>query len=333
VLNTLLPLLLASAPLRAEVLSAPEPGRPELTLLVCPSPITCPEALMWVDNQGGLGGEGLLLLDAVLELDTGEWEDGEDKALRFRESLAAARAELQAGRPALAEGALSEAESTLSRWSGTATSAELTEVAWLRGALELVWEQDPGPAFRQAAVWAWNQPFEPPLSEPTALRRWGEAERALAVEPPGRLRLRAGLPGTVYALDGVTLGPGPVEVSLPAGLHRVTAWQEHTAIRWAASLAVEPGALTESAARFSRVADPQWVSDQIEAAIRGQPLPDPVSELLAEWCTRHGVRRLRLAVADPVRPDELEGRDPSLGMSPYRLRQVSFDPRQRSLSP
>lgn len=271
------------------------------TLVLCPDVSTCAEEMMWVSGLRDVAGDSVLLADAVLELENGNWSGGEMLGDRFREDLGKAREDLEKKRLVSADSLLEDARQALDRWTGTATNQELFELYYLRGALRVMRGDPAGESMREAAALLWNRTAEFPIADEKVQAVFYEAQRDLVAQGVGILHLESMLPGAILTLDGVPLGTCPLEVRAFPGRHRLTATQEGTRLQWRREVYVRPGDVTTAEARFDRSDDASWVYDQLLLAITFRTMDPAVANLLAEWSRRENVRTLRLARAELVR--------------------------------
>jgi hypothetical protein len=296
------------------------------TLVLCPRDETCAEELMWLDAQPALDGPPLQLAEAVLELDSGGWEDGEPLGAVFEEALERARASLERRHWETADGALQDAERALERWSGLADNQALVDLWLLRGLVRLHQQRDRSAAicFQRAAALAWNRSVTLPSEEPRLAEAWQQAQLELLARPTGRLRLSGSGGGTVLHLDGIALGAPPLEVEVFEGVHRLTATAASGDRSWKRTVTVKAGQTTTAVVLLSQGGGARWAVERLEAALRGEPAPAEVLDLLSDWAGRHGLQWIRIAMAEPGHGTRAE--DPI-----YELRELVYDPHLRRL--
>lgn len=307
----------------ATVVTWPDPGQVAATIVVCSHLDTCAEEVIQIDQLGpDLVDANVLMADDVLMLDLGDQEGGVDLGQRFADEVQRARTEVEAGRWSLARGALSEAERALVKWRGTPRTQDLFDLHFLRGAERRLRGPDHGhiAAFERAAAACWNQSVTLPVAEEDAVV--GDYYAALArvmQQPPGTLELGPASPETAYWLDGTALGPGPLRLTVLAGLHRVNAIDQATGLGWRADVVVPPGDARSLTARYDRADDDAYVLTALAQALDTATTPLAVTEMLSDWGLRHGLRRVRVAMAtpDPERPGH------------FGYRQIFFDPHAR----
>ena len=295
--------LLLAAPAWASLATEPPPGAHHVALLVCEDVDLCAEEMWVVEALEEFRDTPLLLVDAILQRQDGTWDGGEKLTGLFSTALEAAKTAYAEQKWAVAEAALDDAEDALHRWQGSPENQAIFELHFMRGAVR----QARGPtyghelSFGQAAAASWNRTVHfPPVAE-VSIASYYESLSALISEGVGRVHLDEGLPGTVYALDGVPLGEGPVEVSVFPGEHRVSATQAITGFGWVGQLQVLPRRTATAAARFERVGDVAQVNAELGRAFQSRTLPNPLAVALSEWCARYAVTEVTIVRATPIR--------------------------------
>lgn len=274
------------------------------TLALCLDVERCAEEIAWLSELDALGGERVDVADTILELDVGDWRDGVSLPDRFRGGIQKAIEEYKAKRLSSADSALSEAERALDAWPDSPSTQELFDLFFLKGAVRFARGPRNGheESFRQAAALAWNREVRLPIEDESAIEAYYFAQSSLVSEGTGTLRVEQGLPGVHCSLDGVLLGPPPVEVRVFGGRHRLTAVQDGTLLKWKRDILVPPGRSAAVKPSFNRVGDTRWVYEQLLTAIYKRRIDSSVAELLGEWCRRHDLVLLRIARVEAVKP-------------------------------
>jgi hypothetical protein len=298
---------------------------PTANLVLCPDEGACADALRWLDAVPYLDDAPLQLVEAVIASDSGGWESGEPLEDRYRASMAAARQAVGEHRWISADGALQDAERCLEHWAGTVPNAELFELFYLRGVAGLGQKEGmrARQSFERAAVLSWNRSQTLPVTDPEARDYWYAAQKSLLEGDTGRLRI-GGVTSAELFLDGVQLGPPPMEMVVFPGRHRLTARDKDHELAWKRDVIVHAGATTTIVAHFDQSGDAEWVTARLLAAMEGQAAPAEVLDLLADWSQRRGVTVMRILWAVPI-----EGR--ARGDEGYLLRELDFDPVLRRL--
>jgi hypothetical protein len=325
--------MLLSAGADAGLVTSVPAGVTEVVVLLCPDIDTCGEEMWFLVDQDRYLRSSVLLLDSILEADSGNWQAGRRQDEAFAAALERARGEARAGRWSTVDAAISDAEQALKSWDGPVENQALFDLYYLRGASRLAQGGEPGISFEQAAAAAWNRSVAPTLEAPSAVAAYYAAVDALVAQESCVLRLEASLPGTRYALDGVPLGAGPLELRVLPGRHRLTAEQADTPFRWKQDLVLPAGRERSARASFTRVADSAWVLAQALAALESGELAPPVGDLLSAWAVRSNVHAIELV---EVRP---KGGRPAVGAVPaaagvahandYDLVRARYEPRSR----
>jgi hypothetical protein len=310
-------------------------GVTEVVVVLCPDLDSCGEETWFLVDQDRYLGSSVLLLDSILEADSGAWQSGKRLDDVFADALLRARTEAAAGRWSTTDAALSDAEQVLKTWDGAVKNSDLFDLYYLRGVTRLAQGGDPGISFEQAAAAAWNRSVVLPLATPAAATAYYAAVDSLVGQATTRLSLEASLPGTTYALDGVALGVAPVVVNVLPGRHRLTAEQPDTPFRWKQDLSLPAGRERSARAVFSRVADTEWVLAQALLALESAELATPVADLLSAWAVRSNVHRIELVEVRPKGGRVAAGdTPPAAGVAhanDYDLVRVVYDPRSRRL--
>lgn len=269
-----------------------------VTLVLCPDVATCADEMMWMAGLQSLSGDSLLLADTVLELDAQGYQNGVPAEDRFKQGIAKAREDLAQRRWASADGALEDARLAIERWNGTASNQDLFDLYFLRGALRVLQGQSGTDSFRQAAALTWNRSVVFPMEDEALLEAYYGAQRSLLEEGTGTLTVESALPDAEIFLDGVPLGPAPVEVRAFPGRHRLTATQGPTTMTWKKDLYIRAGEAAQAQARFDRSSDAAWVYDQLVLALSFRTMDPAVATLLADWARQQNVTLIRLAEAE-----------------------------------
>jgi len=273
-----------------------------VTLVLCPDVTACADQMMWISGLKETTGDSILLADTVLELEGGGWKDGIPIADRLRADLDKARTEMAARRTTSADGALEDAREAVDRWNGTVSGQDLFDLYYLRGALRLAQDRPATDAFRQAAILAWNRTVTFPLDDEAAATAYYAAQAAVLAEGTGTIHVESMLPSATIALDGVPLGPAPVDVHAFSGRHRLTATQEGTTLRWKRDIFVRPDEIAQAEARFDRSGDANWVYDQLLLSLSFRTLDAAVANLLSDWARQENVKLIRVAHAERIEP-------------------------------
>lgn len=311
--------------------------RAPAVLVVCPREDGCAEELAWLDGQPELEGASLQLAEGILDIDAGAWEGGAPLAQQFSEAVSRARDAAAGGHWNQAWMGLEDAEYALERWAGTAGNQELFELAFLRGVVAMGQGSDPARlhSFQRAAALAWNRSVALPTSDEAVLTAWYAAQEAMLAGGVGRLRIVGSAPDAEFFLDGVRLGPPPLEVRVFPGGHRVTAVEQDREREWKRQAVIHSGQTTTLSVRFDRKDDVRWVVAELQGALAGRSVDGAVLELVSDWAAREHHAMVRLVMAEPL------GRavpvDPSGASSPveqpeYSFRQVLYDPVVRRIT-
>lgn len=270
-------------------------GETRIDLVVCPTDDPCAQIAYTIEQLPGQSSRSILPLDQLLELDGGEWEDGEKVGARFDAAMDRARASWAAKRPDDVARALDDADAALRRWSGTADAQRLFDLAFLRGAVAVVKGEDPEADFRQAAAVAWNRSVTLPVEDPAAKPYYEVLDR-LVFEGTGALRFADAPDGATWHLDGVALGTTAAEVRVFAGTHRVTAAHPGKLRTWKKDIQVGRGQVRTVNGTFSPADDASWVRARVRESFETHSLPTEVKELISAWCARKNVSVARLVM-------------------------------------
>lgn len=273
----------------------------EAALLVCDSPEACEADLAYVESVGAAGGRALSTLDSLLVQDSDGWADGSDQDDRLSHALGEAGAAARAGEWRAVAQATAAAEDALRRWPGAVDEATLFSLLVLRGAAELHRGAEGAAtlSLQQAAAVVDGRAPPLPLPDPALEAAWSSALRSLAAGGRGTLVLAQVPDGAFLSVDGRRLPPGSVEVALLPGAHRLTARLPGGLRTWAAEVPV-------LAERESRVlldldglptAEGAWRA--LVGAFDSHAAPDPILDLLVDWCERRGLQSLRLLRVEP----------------------------------
>lgn len=295
-------LLMLSGIAAADLATEPPEGATEAALLVCEDVEACADTMWLVLGLESMEGVPLLLVDALVAAQDTSGEGTERFEGAFSARLAAAREAYALASWSVAAGALDDAERILSRWSDTPTNQELFELSYLRGAVRRARGEGHGHqhSFAQAATAAWNRSVDLPETSPEAEAAYYEALEGVVTGGLGTVHLEPGLPGTVYYLDGVELGEGPVEVTVFAGAHRLTARQPAFGLSWSTQVEVLSGQTSTRVARFSKVGDVQQLNGALAEAMAAEQVPPGLGAILGDYAERYGLREVILVRARPV---------------------------------
>ncbi len=285
--------LLVASPLLAGVVSEVPRGVTRLGLLLCPDG-DCSDEAYWIGTQTDHSESSIVLIDTILDRDDRTAAGRQVLRLRFEQAITRAQGHVTAERPVAAQTALSEADHTLRRWSGSPSTQALFSHAYLHGAAAQLSGTDPLPHFRQAAAVAWTQEVTPPLAG-LEVGAWRQALAETAEGPTATLVLGGvSNPQGRYALNGVDLGPGELEVQVLPGAHRVTCSESGSERAWKRDLEVRPGTTTHVGCELTPADDPLWIEARLLEAAGTNEAPVEVLERLADWCRWNNIHRLTL---------------------------------------
>lgn len=295
-------LLMLSGIASADLATEPPEGATEAALLVCEDVEACADTMWLVLGLESMEGVPLLLVDALVAAQDTSGEGTERFEGKFTARLAAAREAYALQSWSVAEAALDDAERILARWSDSPGNQELFELSYLRGAVRRARGEGRGHehSFAQAATAAWNRSVTLPESSPEAEAAYYAALTEVVTGGLGKVRLEPGLPGTVYLLDGVELGEGPVEVTVFAGAHRLTARQPAFGLTWSTQVEVLAGETSTRVARFSKVGDVQQLNAALAEAMADELVPPGLGAVLGDYAERYGLKEVILVRARPV---------------------------------
>ena len=322
------------SPARAGVVTAPPPGATEVGVLLCAGD-GCNDRMFWVTHDSGLGDLPVVNVDSLLADEEAASRD-EEAGPRYRAALETARLALVEGRRVEADNALHEADRALEVWAGSPSNQELFTRSFLAGAVAL----EGGLArvareeLRRAAATAWNRS----VVLPAGTERWAEAYyaevEALIATGTGRLAIGEGEMELQYALDGVPLGPAPIDVSVFPGVHRLTADHGRQGHTWTQDVEVVAGRTVSTQARTGSEGDARWATYQLVMAVETLQLDPALANLLDAWAERHGVRSLRLLRLDldhQVQEDEID-RAVGGALPTFTLKAARYDPALRRMT-
>lgn len=131
---------------------------------------------------------------------------------------------------------------------------------------------------------------------------WTDFLASEARVPTGRLQVRSHPARPDLVIDGVPVGPGPVEVRLRPGLHRVSATRSDTESGWSTQVEVLADQLTVTRPRFSLLDDPVVARLDLSAVFTSLTVRPEVAELLDEWCERYAIRSIRFVEIEDLPP-------------------------------
>jgi len=302
----------------AAPLTSPPPGATELTLQVCHS--ACDDEAWWLGVQPAWEDEPILLAQALAY---------EQAALLVeRRQLQVFEGALARGEAAFAAGDLDEAAfelgyalDALERSTATASNAAHARLYLTLAATR----QELGPRFaapdlyRAAAALAWTQPLDVPEALVPYRQAYDDALVSLLAERLATVSLEG---DAVYALDGVLLGPGPVQVRVFPGPHRLTATEPVSGRQWREHVEVGPGQAVTARARFVPSEDGDWLNAELAALFTEGRMSTEAADLLTAWARAHHLRELQLVMAETTDPQELL----------FEVHAVRYDPASRMLS-
>ncbi|MFH1463829.1 MAG: hypothetical protein ABIO70_05530 [Pseudomonadota bacterium] len=290
-------LLLLTAALGAPPWSdAPPPGQRRVSMLLCDGQGSCAEDAAWIEAQGLLQGEVLVLVDLLLELDAGGWVDGANERGALEESLTKARAAAAEGRWGAVEAATDRAYAALDRWPGTLPPETLFDLAYLQGAARLHARKNLGheQSFRQAAAMLDGPPGALPSDDGDAGRAFTDEQRKLRMAGTGTLLLGLVPPETRIWVDGRPVPPETDELTLAPARHRVTALGRDGIHTWQADVPVLGERVSRVIIDLPVHSSAAWVTEELGSAFSTLQAPDELRDLLAGWCKRHRAQQVRL---------------------------------------
>lgn len=295
---------LGGAALLSLALVAPARAEPlvQRGLLVCPDTRTCEEDAEWLRSIADGGPGGFDVLDFEDSFAPGSNPDGLAEGEAWRDALAQVRDAALAEKWGPARESADRAVEALAAWKGPASTQELFDLWYLRGAAALETGRDEAWAysFRQAAAIANGQPLALSAPEITAKakRAWKDEQRKLFVGGKGTLVLSGGPAGTRWTVDGRPADEG--EVYLLPGNHRVSAIAPGQVRSWTAEVPVLAGRSSAVSPDFALTDDAAWLYWSLDDAITSLEAPDPVLDLLVAWAEEHEVDELRLMRVEEV---------------------------------
>lgn len=314
--------LLAIGLAHAGLFAVPPPGTTDVGLLLCGG-AACADRVWWATNEPPLRDEMLLLIDSLLADDTAAYEDGVTGKRAFQEALEKARLALVDKKWSAGERALDDAEALLRDWRGTADTADLFALYYMRGAAVVGADSGGGAdSFRRAAAVAWNRTVEPPAGLEGFADAYYKELAELVHDPLGTIVIDGGSSATDYYLDGVKLGVAPLRVQVFPGNHRLTALDRERSLAWRAGVVVVPRETTTTRASFGGARDPEEVAELLGRAVETRQMDPDVGELLMAWADRRHIKSLHLCRLD---------QDPS-GKVSFSLKDVWYEPRLRRFS-
>jgi hypothetical protein len=274
-------------------------------------------AALLCTRAGGCPGEALALA---------EWADQRGLGLTSLEAVAsaalaggdAAAALRNARDPEEAARALTAVPLTLSRETLLALTLGLAE-ARLAGDPE-----GAEAALERAASCGGGQVHAlPPVSE-AVLARY--LDRSTQPRPAAPLTIRAEPAGATIFVDGQPLGEAPLEVSLPAGWHRVSAeWPDRRAAA-VAEVTLAPGGPAELSLRRPPVDHPAALAVELSGALRGQGLPSDTAAALSAWAGGAGPEQLLVVELRPAEDaDRAEVAFVDSGGAPWAMAALEID--------
>ena len=273
------------------------PGATRLGLLACVEGSDCVAEARWYAEHP-LAASLPTLFFAEALADPGDVvAQGQQTRRAFESALAAARAELEAGRDAQA--ALARAEAAMREATGELAQQSLFDLYFLRG-VEAQRRGAPESTawFARAAGVAWTQAVVLPLSDPQAVLGWKDGQHAALHARRSRLRLDAPPPGAHWAIDGVDLGDQAVDVQVFPGPHRLTATAPRGARTLVYLLTMAADSEYHAGANFPPEVDLSTVHAAIAAAVAGAPLDAGTRAALDAWASQRGLTELVVAWVD-----------------------------------
>jgi len=290
-------------------------GPTEAALLLCEEQSLCAEDADWVRSLGVLESRELAALEALVALDAAAvGERGSPKA-RFEAALAEANQEALRGKWRTAEAAIIRAGEALADWPGSPEPEALFTYYALEGAVLVHRGEDDAHlySFRQAAAMTGIRTSpELPVDDKASREAWLDARRMLAVEGEGTLAL-AGLPAdTKVFVDGHYKGRGSLAVALTPGTHRVVAERTDQLRPVVVEVPVLGGRVTNLTLDFPEEEGLAWLQEHLDATFAGAPAPDPLLDLLSDWCAQRELTGLQVLQVQrdrtaPVPPDLIIG--------------------------
>jgi hypothetical protein len=269
------------------------PGTPRVALLLCAAGSDCVEEARWyADQPASMAAPTLFFAEALA--DPGDvWAKVLASRDTFDKALAAANEAVRSRRDALAT--LQSAEAALAEVTGVVPQQALFDLAYLHGADSL--RQGRGDHrlwFAKAAAIAWNRSVTLPVEESDVTTAWKAGQHAVLHMQRTSLHLLPAPENAVWAINGVELGSGEIEVQIFPGTHRLTTAVPGRARVWVATLEAQAGQGVTAAANFP----PEMGVDALHAAVgasfAGEPLSADAAATLSAWCGQRGIRELSL---------------------------------------
>lgn len=316
-------LLLSAWVARAGVVTEPPEGATRVALVLCADEERCDEELYEATQLVALADEPIMRVDTLLAQRAALRAEADTVADRYAAALERARAAAAAGEWTTADYALTDASRVLGEWTGTPPHQALFDHAWLQGLVARGRGLDAAEAFRDAAAIAWNRTVTFPVADEPAIDAYYAQLADLVAAGTGRLVLEPLAEGATWQLDGVELGPGPLEVEVFPGPHRLTARHTQTGQAWRGEVVVQPRRVSRARARFSLAEDARWVTEALGRALDDRKVDPELAELLRGWAERYGVRTVRLV---RIRLPEAA---PGAPAAPPVLQWTAFDPLRR----
>jgi len=323
------PFTVLISPLTGAAMAAPG----EAALLLCEAQSLCEEDAAWVASLGVLEDRELAALEALVALDAAAVGDGGSPRARFEAALADANQAALRGKWRATEEAVARAGAALADWPGSPEPEALFTYFALEGAALAHRGEDDAHlySFRQAAAMTGIRTSpELPLDDKASREAWLDARRTLAVEGEGTLALAGLAPDTKVYVDGHYKGRGSLAVALTPGTHRVVAERTDQLRPVVVQAPVLGGRVTNLTVDFPEEEGLAWLQQRLDATFAGAPAPDPLLDLLADWCAERGLSGLQvlqverdrtapappalvISAADRTRPEAADGEALELG--------------------
>lgn len=296
-------LLVAAAAATAPWTDLPPSGAARVSMLLCDGQGACAEDAAWIEAQGLVRDEPLVLVDLLLELDAGGWVDGVDERGTFDAALQKAREAAAEGRWGAVEDATDRAAEALERWPGTVASEALFDLYFLEGAARLHARRDRGheQSMRQAAAMLAHPAERFPVEDPEARQAFVDEHRKLRMAGTGTLLLGLLPPGTRIWVDGRAVPPETSELDLAPARHRVTALGPDGIRTWIAAVPVLGERTSRVVIDLPASSSAAWVTEALGTAFTTLQAPDDLRDLLAGWCQRHRAQQIRLLAVRQAR--------------------------------
>ena len=317
----MLPFLIAAAV--ASIVGEPPEGARTVTLLLCPEPATCSDETFWLTHLPDLEQTPIVLVDNLLAMNAARQANNTGRSIQFRDALLAARGAVTAQDWSAATFALDEVERALDGWTGSPTNQELFDIHYLRAVIAQARHIDAADSLSAAAAVAWNRTVTLPVPDEATATAYYAALADVIHGGTGSLHLDAGPVGTVYFLDGIELGPGPLDLQAFPGAHRLTAFHPSSTQEWRATVTLQAGRTVRARARLSLAEDEAWVTAALNRALEDRQVDPEIGDLLRGWCERFGLKTVQLVRAAPASTDNP---DP---LSAFTLHAVTYDPMVR----